>query len=285
MNWGFSSKYVDHETGLSYYGLRYYHPSTGRWINRDPIEEQGGSNLAAICRNDLVNRIDPNGLLDSFTDQMVRTGAGPSDFNGTTNWHDTRSDSDNESLLDKLLNIHFDGGGFYNLTDFEATGFNFYPELDVTTDDKVSMAYAYALKQNRSSFTITEWDHAYTEYAVTTPDWVGANNSIGGFLIQVRGTGRQKTVSGGKCEWQFSGEVRIQDTFKFDLYVPGLMQSHRSGWGNFKNDLMWGLDQGLRIGTIGLVNPGPVDVKSNWFHVEQSIAPHGRAISKLNQLH
>ena len=33
----FSSKYLDHETGLYYYGHRYYLPESGRWINRDPI--------------------------------------------------------------------------------------------------------------------------------------------------------------------------------------------------------------------------------------------------------
>ena len=33
----FSTKYTDSETGLNYYGNRYYNPSTGRWISRDPI--------------------------------------------------------------------------------------------------------------------------------------------------------------------------------------------------------------------------------------------------------
>jgi len=41
----FSSKYQDDETDLLYYGLRYYSPSTGRWLNHDPIEEEGGINL------------------------------------------------------------------------------------------------------------------------------------------------------------------------------------------------------------------------------------------------
>ncbi len=38
---GFSTKYTDAETGLSYYGYRYYDAVQGRWINRDPIEERG----------------------------------------------------------------------------------------------------------------------------------------------------------------------------------------------------------------------------------------------------
>ena len=35
----FSSKYNDDETDLLYYGYRYYNPSTGRWLSRDPILE------------------------------------------------------------------------------------------------------------------------------------------------------------------------------------------------------------------------------------------------------
>jgi len=32
----FSTKYTDNESGVLYYGYRYYNPSTGRWPNRDP---------------------------------------------------------------------------------------------------------------------------------------------------------------------------------------------------------------------------------------------------------
>ena len=31
----------DGELSLVYYNYRYYHPSDGRWINRDPIAEEG----------------------------------------------------------------------------------------------------------------------------------------------------------------------------------------------------------------------------------------------------
>jgi RHS repeat-associated protein len=41
----FSTKYWDAETCLYYYGYRFYAPELGRWINRDPIEEMGVSNL------------------------------------------------------------------------------------------------------------------------------------------------------------------------------------------------------------------------------------------------
>ena len=55
---GFSTKYTDVETDLVYYGHRYYSPSLGRFINKDPIEEQGGLNLYAFCLNNAINGWD-----------------------------------------------------------------------------------------------------------------------------------------------------------------------------------------------------------------------------------
>ena len=60
----FSSKFTDDETGLVCYGLRYYNPALGRFINRDPIGEAGGPNLYAFCGNNGVNRWDFLGLAD-----------------------------------------------------------------------------------------------------------------------------------------------------------------------------------------------------------------------------
>ena len=44
--------------GLHYYGLRYYNPVTGGWLNRDPIQERGGIDLYAFVRNQPINLID-----------------------------------------------------------------------------------------------------------------------------------------------------------------------------------------------------------------------------------
>lgn len=57
----FSTKYFDVETGLYYYGYRFYHPVLMRWLNRDPIEEQGGLNLYAFCENDALVGFDALG--------------------------------------------------------------------------------------------------------------------------------------------------------------------------------------------------------------------------------
>jgi RHS repeat-associated protein len=63
----FSTKFYDWETGLYYYGHRYYNPSTGRFINRDPIRERGGLNIYAFVGNQPLNRIDVLGLFWPFS--------------------------------------------------------------------------------------------------------------------------------------------------------------------------------------------------------------------------
>jgi len=54
--------YFDQETGLILCGQRYYDPSGGRWINRDPISYAGGLNVYGYVGNNPVNFIDPDGL-------------------------------------------------------------------------------------------------------------------------------------------------------------------------------------------------------------------------------
>ena len=57
----FSTKYYDVETGLYYYGYRFYSPSLMRWLNRDPIEEDGGRNIYGFCGNSSVCKYDKDG--------------------------------------------------------------------------------------------------------------------------------------------------------------------------------------------------------------------------------
>ncbi len=75
-NYRFSTKPVDAESGLYYYGFRYYNPSTGRWPSRDPIGEEGGLNLYSMVGNNPVSRYDILGLYAGFTIRRYNGGLG-----------------------------------------------------------------------------------------------------------------------------------------------------------------------------------------------------------------
>jgi RHS repeat-associated protein len=71
----FSTKYQDDETDLVCYLYRYYSPSTGRWLSRDPIGERGGRDLYAFVRNDPISFVDPFGKrgIQATSDMNLRT--------------------------------------------------------------------------------------------------------------------------------------------------------------------------------------------------------------------
>ncbi len=58
---GYSTKRSDFASGLVYFGYRFYSPYQRRWLNRDPLQEQGGINLYAYVNGDPLGYVDPDG--------------------------------------------------------------------------------------------------------------------------------------------------------------------------------------------------------------------------------
>jgi RHS repeat-associated protein len=101
----FSTKYLDGETGLYYYGWRYYNPVTGRWSSRDPIEERGGVNLYGFVGNIPTSRIDLLGMIgfDSFKKTIDTVCRGQEkNIQHWTVWND-RVRASYDSASDKYL--------------------------------------------------------------------------------------------------------------------------------------------------------------------------------------
>ncbi len=69
----FSTKYWDDETGLGYWGYRYYDPWRGRWTSRDPIGEAGGFEIYRSVENAPIGAIDPHGHLSLIGDDDAGT--------------------------------------------------------------------------------------------------------------------------------------------------------------------------------------------------------------------
>lgn len=69
--WRFSSKRTDALTELVYFGRRYYHPLTGRWVTPDPLGLQAGPNLYAYVHNRPLTHIDLYGLIAQAISQYA----------------------------------------------------------------------------------------------------------------------------------------------------------------------------------------------------------------------
>jgi RHS repeat-associated protein len=88
---GFTGYWNHVPSGLYLSPTRAYSSAFGRFITRDPIEEQGGINLYRYVGNDPVNRIDPKGqdprevaiglaiLAAAFTAPEIANAPGPGD--------------------------------------------------------------------------------------------------------------------------------------------------------------------------------------------------------------
>jgi uncharacterized protein RhaS with RHS repeats len=83
---------------MFFYGFRYYDPETGRWPNRDPLQEQGGVNLYGFALNDGVNHLDYLGLskcssvshvgnIDIIDEPEPEVISGMDEFDGSTEDH------------------------------------------------------------------------------------------------------------------------------------------------------------------------------------------------------
>jgi uncharacterized protein RhaS with RHS repeats len=100
------------ETGLYYYGYRYFDPLTGRWMSKDPIGEEGGLNLYGFVGNDEINTIDYLGLWKSWTHRHLTDHA----------WKQVNKPNDMTSRIQKKLlgilkkeNVNIDSGETLNI--------------------------------------------------------------------------------------------------------------------------------------------------------------------------
>jgi len=73
----FSSKEFHVNSGLYYYGYRFYSPNLQRWLNRDPIGIAGGLNLYGFVGNTPIGVVDPLGWSDDNRPVALTLGIVP----------------------------------------------------------------------------------------------------------------------------------------------------------------------------------------------------------------
>ena len=78
LNFAFTGKFLDDQTGYSLHWNRWLDPKTGKWLSEDPMGFQSGDgfNFTAYAQNDAVNFVDSNGLDRRKVGDYVVTGKG-----------------------------------------------------------------------------------------------------------------------------------------------------------------------------------------------------------------
>jgi RHS repeat-associated protein len=110
----FNAKELDDETGLYYYGARYYDPRTSVWLSVDPLADKKlWMSSYVYCSNNPTNRVDPDGRDDTFdrkgenrqhidngTDNiLIRDGE---NLNNITSYDYSEGQTDNRNMLSNV---------------------------------------------------------------------------------------------------------------------------------------------------------------------------------------
>ena len=125
----FSSKEIHANSGMYYYGFRFYEPNLQRWLNQDPMGVAGGINLYGFVGNNPIGFVDAYGLdwtqwpvvqwWERVTRPLIGWGPNgppqePKDTRPKPSWVPTGPENDNMGLQSSFLGeMLLPGGGFF----------------------------------------------------------------------------------------------------------------------------------------------------------------------------
>ena len=148
--WRFSSEYAEDETSTIYYNYRHYEPVIGKWLSRDPIEEDGGIiNIYSYLDNtfglysDWIGQFPILPIFQAAFTSALKDAAKSFIISALTSWYDIGLD--NGKLVYDAMMSCVNG-------DFDFHPINLYRPRDTSSLVK---GFREALKDGFSSF-ITE---------------------------------------------------------------------------------------------------------------------------------
>lgn len=204
-----STKPSGTESGLLYYGYRFYNPVTGRWLSRDPIGERGGANLYGFVGNNPV-------LYSDFLGYFINgwgTGTG-------SGWYTPSS---------PLPSRPFDGG----VPEIDPSDGLSYPEGAGHYYNGGGDPLTVPFSEIDPGFGVTDFiepcSYDYGSHPIDSTKKHELFNSVESFnhnagpgriIIKLTGTltvTKEQTSSGGCKKWSFSGtQSAPSDEFDFE---------------------------------------------------------------------
>jgi RHS repeat-associated protein len=280
----FSTKPQDVETGLYYYGYRYYDARTGRWVNRDPTEEKGGKNLYVFLENNGVRAIDFLGMwiFSGARGERISSlsGAPPSRsraalpaFGPTATiedmWFQSLYKLANSALSTSLVDHYFRGGGLaFDLSaylDILSTARN---QVWIQIEDK----YFEELRGKLRSFICPRVDKA-TKYTIKGPSGNGdrainyTSNHSGIGMANMNMEYNYEAVVWCECKQQngkavMEGTAFLEGNYRYDFYDQF---KDAADWGNIHSGGDREYTGGARFNIVGAWNILQTQtVKSLW---------------------
>ena len=179
----FNSKELDPETGLAYYGARYYQNKIGVWLSVDPLNHLSPNQSAFhFVSNNPVIRIDPNGLTDFVNNETCETVTVNDGMNQTINvmsdqWQSAvefSKNQDGNNPTKDYNNFITNLGGNAVPTEHEGGIINdkklFLGFMEFKVDNEKREVSAFKLKSGEYKFK--PWSSNTEERTVGTKEWM-----------------------------------------------------------------------------------------------------------------
>jgi RHS repeat-associated protein len=237
----FTSKELDSETGLYYYGSRYYDPMIGQFFGVDPLASSFlGWSPYNYTLNNPINMIDPDGRAQDW----IPDGKG----------NLIAEAGDNAQTLAKHMGTSYSHAlGVLTSNGYTTTRKGNYDVLNLNVGDKVNAGGGvYSWSSSGTTSTISQPSNSNSNTAsLSTTDKLGlASDIVGGM-----GTGMKVQDGSFRLTDGKAGNISLRH------YQSGWQGGSRAGISTYKLGT-FGTAAG-RLGTFGTVGLGAYDVGSN----------------------
>jgi RHS repeat-associated protein len=270
----FNAKELDEETGLYYYGARYYDPRISLWLSADPLQEKYPNvSTYAYCAQNPVKFVDPDGMegepvyyqlpndpadidtkiWEKYTpekhtghDQYWRNKQ-----NGTILAYDKGTDSHYHLYKDTKLKIRFDAEGVQSGAKLES-GVKLskgQPRFHLKSGAKINLtAISGSLGKGLGVLSLLTIPIEFIKIAKDSPDSMFSTFNPNGKLNRCYGISVPGQISNLYYEITSRDEVgvRINITLFNDFYYDHDSERYR-GSGEYMNAVMTKEEGGYRM--------------------------------------